>query len=83
MSEEHPETPVVGDPVTEPKAEPIQDPPAESHPLSDAAWAVASSRWLSDCVRNSPISQSTEAWNHLGTVLHKLRDYIRHEMKGE
>lgn len=49
--------------------------------LSDDTWAHASSRWLNDHVRNSPISQSVEAWNHLGTILPKLRDYLRDELK--
>lgn len=52
-----------------------------SRPLSNEIWAVASSRWINDHIRNSPVAQSTEAWNHLGSVLHKLREYLEAEMK--
>jgi|HubBroStandDraft_6_1064221.scaffolds.fasta_scaffold844832_2 hypothetical protein len=48
--------------------------------ISDESWAHASSAWLNSHVRNSPISQSVEAWNHLGLVLHKLRDHLELEL---
>jgi hypothetical protein len=44
-------------------------------------WTVATSRWINNHVRNSPIAQSTEAWNHLGVVLQHLYGLLEDELK--
>jgi len=54
---------------------------AASRPISDAAWAHATSRWISECINNSPMSQSTEAWNHLGVALPHLRRILEEELQ--
>jgi len=35
--------------------------------------------WLSESIRNSPLSRSTEAWNHLVTSLDDLKQRILKE----
>jgi hypothetical protein len=44
--------------------------------ISDETWQAASSAWIDDYVRNSPISANTEAWNHLNNSLSHLREYL-------
>jgi hypothetical protein len=49
--------------------------------IDDEVWAIATSRWINEKVRSSPIAQSTEAWNHLGIILSNLREYIEDEIQ--
>ena len=49
--------------------------------ISDDMWSSATSNWISNHVRNSPIAQSIEAWTYLGTILPHLRNYIEDELK--
>ena len=65
------------EPVAAPDAPP--EPPApEQPPLSpqEAAIDAAIQSWLYAEIANSPVSQSTEAWNHLTSKLGQLRDTI-------
>lgn len=50
-------------------------------PIPTDAWEVACAEWINSHVRNSPIAGAIEAWNHLGTVLPKLRDFLEKNMK--
>jgi hypothetical protein len=54
----------------------------KSTPLtfSDAGWNAAVSRWLAGQIANSPVSQSTPAFNHLLAALPALRDELQKEM---
>lgn len=65
-------------------AAPIQEPEAPAVPvgplISDGLWSVATSTWIHNHIRNSPIAQSTEAWQHLGLVLPQLRGYLESEL---
>jgi hypothetical protein len=49
--------------------------------IDDDAWIVATSRWINEHVRSSPIARSTEAWNHLGLILPHLRGMLEEELK--
>jgi hypothetical protein len=57
-----------------------QKPATTSSVISDEAWSNASSTWVNNHVRNSPISGAVEAWNHLGAVLPLLRNYLETEL---
>ena len=46
----------------------------------DAAWAIALANWTSRYIRNSPVAQSTEAWNHLGAVMPQLKTLLEAEL---
>lgn len=48
--------------------------------IPDDIWARASSLWIDRYVRNSPIAQHVEAWNHLGGILPKLRELLLDEL---
>lgn len=48
--------------------------------ISDEAWLYATSAWTNEHVRNSPIAQSIEAWNHLGLILPHLRTLLETEL---
>lgn len=52
-----------------------------SSKISDEAWNGATSTWIDRHVRNSPLSGATEAWNHLNSVLHRLREYLESELQ--
>jgi hypothetical protein len=53
--------------------EPIPEPVAAPVPAPDPAGELVS-RWVFDCIHNSPVAQATEAFNHLvTTALPELR----------
>lgn len=68
---------------TEARTETDLEPVSEKEPprlISDSAWAIASSTWVHNHVRNSPMAESAAGWNHLGTILPRLREYLEIEM---
>ena len=50
----------------------------EAQPQSKAASIVAA--WVNTCIYNSPLSQSTAAWNHLRGELPKLVSALEQEL---
>lgn len=48
--------------------------------ISAAAWETATTSWINDHVRNSPVSGFTEAWNHLMSALPHLRSALETEL---
>ena len=56
---------------------PVSIPPL----ISDESWSAASSAWINNHIRNSPVSQAVEAWNHIGAALPLLRGYLENELR--
>lgn len=48
--------------------------------ISDVKWAAAVRRFVDEHVRNSPVAAATEAWNHLHSVLPRLRECLEAEL---
>ena len=48
--------------------------------ISDASWEAATGAWINSHVRNSPMAVS-ESWNHLSTVLPRLRELLETELR--
>lgn len=44
--------------------------------IDDSAWDEAVNEWVNTSLRNTSVSQSTEAWNHIMTELPKLRKLL-------
>lgn len=77
MSDDHPDAPVY--PVSEPEHEapapaPVQEPEpaaAPSAPVHPTALIV--DEWVRDHLHGSILGRSTEAWNHVQSVLPALK----------
>ncbi|MDE2467769.1 MAG: hypothetical protein KGL35_03265, partial [Bradyrhizobium sp.] len=50
-------------------------PPAAPNGFADA-FDAATSEWLATAISSSPISRTTEAWNHLVSALPALRSAV-------
>ena len=50
--------------------------------ISDEAWDRAFGAWIRDHGRSTPLSQNTEAWNHLNAVAPRLRELLERELRG-
>lgn len=61
-------------------ARPESVPVSNSVSIPDSTWETAVARWIESHVRNSPIAGSTEAWNHLHSVLPKLKEFLLHPL---
>jgi len=48
--------------------------------ISDDAWDEAVNEWANTSLRNSAVSQATEAWNHLMGELPKLRKILEEKI---
>lgn len=44
--------------------------------ISDEAWDEAMNEFINTSLRNTALSQASEAWNHVITVLPKLREIL-------
>jgi hypothetical protein len=67
-------------PVREPVAAVVTPPSAPTRKISDDAWARASGTWVDQHLRSTPVSQSSESWNHLMSVIPRLRDLLEAEL---
>ena len=68
-------------PVIYPK-EPAPEQEAAAAPIiSDESWAAATTAWIDNHVRSSPLSQSSAAWNHLMRSLPLLKGFVETQLK--
>lgn len=63
------------------KYDEIKARPPEVPVISDEVWVAAKARWVDGHIRNSPVSGTVEAWNHLLDSIDKLKQYIVEELK--
>jgi len=49
--------------------------------ISDSAWQAAVGSWMDRHVKNSPIAQNTDAYNHLSSIADNLRDLLEIELR--
>lgn len=50
--------------------------------ISDEAWNRAVGTWIDRHLRSTPLSQASDAWNHLSLTLPRLREYLERELRG-
>ena len=53
----------------------------EPQTISTNGWAEAVAVWVDSHIRNSPVAQSTAAWNHLMASLEHLRVHVNAHLK--
>ena len=67
-----------------PEAGPAVDVPPTAEPaptpIPQASWDRAVGAWFHYHVRSSPIAQATGAWEHLNTVLPRLKELLEREL---
>lgn len=54
--------------------------PMAGQHISDEAWAAAKGKFIDNCIRNSPIAQTSDAWNHFNSVIDEFRSLIEAEL---
>lgn len=64
MSDDRPEYQPDSQPETESQPLVVDTGPTQSTPFADA-WAEATNTWIHGHMRNSPLAEATQAWNHV------------------
>ncbi len=62
-------------PANETQETKVEASPASTKARKEAVHQIVM-EWMNEHCRNSPVSQSTEAWNHLNGVLKHLVDRL-------
>lgn len=54
--------------------------PSSPKKISDEAWSNAIGAWVDQYLRSTPVTQTSEGWNHLVSVIPRLRELLEAEL---
>jgi hypothetical protein len=57
-------------------AAPAAATPGQRNAIDDTTWSQIMNEWLTNNMRNSPVANNAESWNHLVSQLDALRKIV-------